>query len=63
MSKKTNQNKDGEFKILKKDTKSRRGSIGSRLRNYFLTGLVIAAPISITVYITWWFVARVDNWF
>jgi len=48
---------------LKKETKSRRGNIGSRLRNYFLTGLVIAAPISITVYITWSFVALVDDWF
>jgi len=63
MSKKTSQNKDGEFKILKKDAKSRRGNIVSRLRNYFLTGLVIAAPISITVYITWSFVDLVDNWF
>ncbi len=63
MSKNTDQNKDHEFKLLKKDGKSRRGNIGARLRNYFLTGLVIAAPISITVYITWWFVDLVDNWF
>ncbi len=48
---------------MKKETKSRRGYIGSRLRNYFLTGLVIAAPVSITVYITWSFVALVDDWF
>ncbi len=36
--------------------------MAARLRTYFLTGLVIAAPISITVYITWWFVALFDNW-
>lgn len=34
----------------------------TRLRNYFLTGLVIAAPISITIYITWWFINLVDAW-
>ncbi len=34
----------------------------TRLRNYFLTGLVIAAPISITVYLTWSFVNLVDGW-
>ncbi len=35
---------------------------GSRLRTYFLTGIVIAAPISITIYLTWAFVSWVDNW-
>ena len=34
-----------------------------RLRNYFLTGLVVAAPIGLTVYITTWFVDLVDTWF
>lgn len=47
----------------KEDVKIGRSSFGARLRNYFLTGLVIAAPISITVYITWWFVDLIDNWF
>ena len=42
--------------------KPRRGSVAARLRTNFLTGLVIAAPISITVYITWWFVDLFDNW-
>lgn len=32
-----------------------------RLRNYFLTGLVIAAPLFLTVYITWGFVVWVDS--
>ncbi|MEP3233718.1 MAG: DUF502 domain-containing protein [Hyphomicrobiales bacterium] len=32
----------------------------ARIRNYFLTGLVIAAPISITIYLTWAFVSFVD---
>jgi uncharacterized membrane protein len=33
-----------------------------RLRNYFLTGLVIAAPLAITVYIVWWMVHWIDGW-
>lgn len=32
-----------------------------RLRNYFLTGLIIAAPLFITVFITWNFIQWVDN--
>jgi uncharacterized membrane protein len=32
-----------------------------RLRNYFLTGIVVAAPIGITIYITWSFVHWVDS--
>ncbi len=41
----------------------RHAPLGDRLRSYFLTGLVIAAPISITVYVTWWFIRFVDTWF
>jgi uncharacterized membrane protein len=33
----------------------------ARLRNYFLTGLVVAGPIAITIYLTWWFVTWVDG--
>jgi uncharacterized membrane protein len=33
-----------------------------RLRTYFLTGVVIAGPVAITTYITWWFIASVDGW-
>src|SRR3974377_534901 len=32
-----------------------------RLRNYFLTGLVVAGPVTITLYLTWWFVTWVDG--
>jgi uncharacterized membrane protein len=34
--------------------------IMARFRNYFLTGLVVAGPIAITFYLTWWFVTWVD---
>src|SRR3569623_418433 len=37
-------------------------SFAGRLRNYFLTGLVVAGPVFITVYLTWSFVTWVDDW-
>ncbi len=53
-----------------RDKKSRRGfgphlpraGFFARLRTYFLTGFVVAAPIAITVYLTWWFVSLFDAW-
>lgn len=36
-------------------------SFGRRLVNYFLTGLVIAGPIGITLYISWWIIGVVDD--
>lgn len=34
--------------------------LGARLRNYFLTGLIIVGPVTITIYIVWSFVHLVD---
>lgn len=34
----------------------------TRLRNYFLTGLIIAAPIGVTVWITWTVIDWIDGW-
>lgn len=39
-----------------------RSRLGMRLRNYFLTGLVIAGPVGITAYIIWWFINLIDAW-
>lgn len=36
--------------------------IGARLRNYFLTGLVIVGPVSITLYSAWYFINVIDSW-
>ena len=33
----------------------------SRIRNYFLTGLIVAGPVAITIWLIWWFVTWVDN--
>lgn len=34
----------------------------TRFRNYFFTGLVICAPLAITVYLTWSLIEWVDGW-
>lgn len=39
-----------------------RSHLGMRLRNYFLTGLIIAGPVGITFYIIWWFINLIDAW-
>lgn len=39
-----------------------KASFGQKLRTYFLTGLVVAGPLAITLYITWWFINLVDGW-
>ena len=51
-------------KRTKAKTRKRRArpSFGVRLRNYFLTGFVISAPIAITAYATWALIGWVDSW-
>ena len=41
---------------------SHRRRLGARLRNYFLTGLVVVGPVAITVYIAWYVINIVDRW-
>ncbi len=36
--------------------------IGARIRNYFLTGLVLVGPVFVTAYLTWSFITWVDGW-
>jgi uncharacterized membrane protein len=38
-------------------------SIGQRLRGYFLTGIIVAGPLAVTVYITTWIIGLIDSWF
>jgi uncharacterized membrane protein len=35
--------------------------IASRVRNYFLTGLILVGPLYITISLTWWFINWVDD--
>jgi uncharacterized membrane protein len=39
---------------------SHHGMMG-RIRNYFLTGLILVGPVYITVNLTWWFINWVDE--
>ena len=39
-----------------------RKSVWARLRTYFFTGLVILAPVAITVWATIWFIDVFDSW-
>lgn len=51
--------------MIKKDKKKQKPvkrSAGAKLRNYFLTGLVVCAPLVITAYLTWTFILWVDSW-
>jgi uncharacterized membrane protein len=36
--------------------------LGGRIRNWFLTGVIVAGPLATTVYIVWWFIDTIDNW-
>ncbi|MEP4292306.1 MAG: DUF502 domain-containing protein, partial [Rhizobiaceae bacterium] len=47
--------------MSKSDKRSKPHHI-ARLRNYFFTGLVICAPLAITVYLTWSLIEWVDGW-
>ena len=44
----------------KSDIPARVGFV-TRLRNYFLTGIIVTAPISITIYLSWLFIDYVDS--
>ena len=44
------------------ELKPRRLGAFTRLRNYFLTGFIVSAPIAITVYLVWTFIGWVDSW-
>ena len=40
-----------------------RPTISQRIRGYFFTGIVIAGPLAVTVYITSWIIGLIDAWF
>lgn len=44
-----------------KAARRRRLGFGARLRAYFLAGILVTAPISLTLYLAWLFVALVDD--
>jgi uncharacterized membrane protein len=44
------------------EPQTRGHGIVASIRNWFLTGIVVAGPLAITLYLVWWFVDTVDNW-
>ncbi len=46
---------------MEEELQPKRSSI-TRVRNYFLTGFIIAAPLFITAYLAWTLVQWVDSW-
>jgi uncharacterized membrane protein len=43
------------------DTVTSQTSAAARIRNYFLTGLIVAGPVLVTAWLTWSFITWVDN--
>ena len=52
--------KDEQTADIEKVTASQAGLM-ARIRNYFLTGLVVAGPLAITIWLIWSFVSWVDS--
>ena len=50
-----------DVKVANVETKTQ-SSVFGKLRAYFFTGLVITAPIAITIWATYWFVTLFDSW-
>lgn len=44
------------------DERPERISLATRFRNSFLTGLIICAPMAITIWLTWAFIDWADSW-
>jgi len=40
---------------------STKPGFAARIRNYFLTGLIVAGPVAVTLWLIWWFVTWVDG--
>ncbi len=50
------------LRMTRASTACKRHGFGARLRNYFLTGIIVVGPVTVTVYIVWWFINWVDGW-
>jgi uncharacterized membrane protein len=57
----TKPNESSSAKPTEGDVKAQPSLLG-RLRAYFFTGLVVTAPIAITIWATYWFVTFFDAW-
>jgi uncharacterized membrane protein len=50
-----------EIMVAGPDKVPHQTGFAGRVRNYFLTGLILTGPLFITFYLTWWFVTWVDG--
>lgn len=50
------------LKRLAQDDGKAGGHFGTRMRNAFLTGLLIVGPVTITLYMMWWVINWIDAW-
>lgn len=53
---------EGLKRLASDDGKSGGHHFGARIRNAFLTGLLIVGPVTITLYIMWWAINWIDAW-
>ena len=42
--------------VLLQEAPIHSGGAAARLRNYFLTGLILVGPLYITINLTWWLI-------
>ena len=54
-------NEDLEEVLVEHNTDSPKITLFGRLRNYFLAGILVTAPIAITIYVTWGFLKFLDK--
>ena len=54
--------KADEIHLFPLPSGSKPSRFGSGIRTWFLTGVVIAGPLAVTVWLVWWFVNTVDEW-
>lgn len=47
--------------MTEKKSRTFRMSLGARLRTYFFAGVLITAPVSLTIYLAWLFITFVDE--
>jgi uncharacterized membrane protein len=52
---------DSNYDNMRASTAKSSPGIVSRIRTYFLTGLVVAGPVAVTLWLVWWFVTWVDG--
>jgi len=52
----------GPFWLFFMTDNPKQHSMMHRLRNYFLTGFIVCAPLAITIWLIWSFVGWVDSW-